>query len=276
MTVTPVTVTPATACADGGAISSEQAWKIRTSSSAAGLRDTLGIQYVGIEDLFVIISVLMFLRVPLLVFRRLWLHSKAVRMKARFLARSSHIDLSLQLAIRVEMRDEGVRFLLWVGLVAVLCFGYVYYVLEREYAFLTRVDGADSYDAFVSPEFFMNSLWSNVIVLIGIGFDYPPQTYLGRAVLVLNAVWGLALFALMTAAFADALSLKDAELRLMHVVQRSEGARARGAPVAALALAPSPSPSCVLFLTLGWGLAGDQPLTTPPSRPHHPHLVFSF
>lgn len=42
--------------------------------------------------------------------------------------------------------------------------------------------------------------------------------------LFLNSVVGLGLFALMTAAFADSLSLSDVELRLMHVVQRAEGA----------------------------------------------------
>jgi len=198
-------------------------WKFKTSQDPAGLSNLLGIQYVGIEDLFVIVSVAMFLRVPLMLFRRLWLHSKSLKLKARFLARSYHIDLSLQLAIRVTMRDDGVAFLLGVSILSVFCFSYVYYVLERQYAFLDALNNSDGYDTFVSPEFFLNSLWSNVIVLIGIGFDYPPQTYFGRIVLVMTAVAGLALFALMTAAFADALSLKDAELRLMHVVQRSEG-----------------------------------------------------
>jgi hypothetical protein len=149
----------------GGGIASEQAWRLRTSSNTeGGLRDVLGIQYVGIEDLFVIVSVGMFGRVPLVLLRRLWLHSKAIKMKARFLARSYHINLSLQLAIRVTMRDEGVRFLLYVGLLAVFCCAYVYYVLEREYAFLLHLAGADGYDPFTSPEYFMNSLWSNVIV----------------------------------------------------------------------------------------------------------------
>lgn len=98
---------------------------MRTSAQQGGLTDLLGIRYLGVEDLFVIVSVIMFLRVPLVLFRRLWLHSKANRMKARFLARSYHIDLSLQLAIRVEMRDTGVQFLLSVTLAAVFCFGYV-------------------------------------------------------------------------------------------------------------------------------------------------------
>lgn len=212
-------------CPDRGLADSIRQWVWGTGAESGYLVGELGLGFLGVEDMFAIVSVAMFARVPLCLFRRLWLRSKAIKLKARFLARSYHLDLNLRLAIRVAMRDQGVSFLLTVGVTAVGIFGYVYYVLERQQAYAVRFDSPDSYNPFISPEYFLNSVWTNTIVMIGIGFDYPPQTYLGRVVLVLNAIAGLALFALMTAAFADALSLKDAELRLMHVVQRAEGVR---------------------------------------------------
>jgi len=203
----------------GGLLPSDE-WR---ADGAASYAREAGMSFLGVEDVLALLAVLMFLRLPLVCLRHLWLHSKAMRMKARFLARSSHIDVSLLFALRVVMRDHAVAFLLIAGTISAFAFGYVYYIFERENAFLEGLNNPEGHDFTTSPEYFLNALWTICIIMVGLGFDSPPRSYMGRLVIFLNSVLGLALFALMTAAFADSLSLTDAELRIMHVVQRSDG-----------------------------------------------------
>lgn len=138
---------------DAGGLVPVERWRIETD-----IADVVGIAYVGVEDMFVVVSVLMFLRLPLVLARSLWLHSKAMRMKARFLARSSHIEQSLRFATRVVMRDYAVTFLLAVGFVSLITFGYIYYVFEREQAYRVRFDTPELHDPFSSQEYFLNAV----------------------------------------------------------------------------------------------------------------------
>jgi len=121
------------------------AWRLRTATDTE-----FGVAYYGVEDLFAVVSVLMLFRVPLVLLRRLWLQSKALRLKSRFLARATRIDLSARLAVRVAMRDGAVGFLTSAGLLALACLGYSYYVFERETAFLAGLLDPQGHDPFSS------------------------------------------------------------------------------------------------------------------------------
>jgi voltage-gated potassium channel len=146
---------------------------------------------------------------------RLLRMARAVR-ALRFARLLAGINRGLH-SLRATMRRRGLGYVL--GITALVAFGGAagMFALEREDG---QVEGFDSY---------ASALWWTFMLLTSIGSEYWPKTGSGRALCLLLAIYGFAVFGYITAALASYFVGRDAEKKQEVTVAAERRAVRNGA-----------------------------------------------
>lgn len=155
----------------------------------------------------------MYLRIYF-VLRNIGVNSIFMSPFAKMLCRteSCEADWKFFIKCQIELNTEWTIF--WITMVTILVPAHILKILECPFSKQETDPGLK--DAFDS---FFNSIWCVVITLTTVGYgDLYPSTYPGRTVLMLYALWGGFVMALLTVMLFKIIDLPVNEKIAMYKI----------------------------------------------------------
>lgn len=129
-------------------------------------------------------------------------------------------------AIRAFMKNQPMKLISVCLVSSVFFFAYATRIAEAPIAVkeqkLFETDPTFTFSDFSHDfSFFENCLWTMIVTMTTVGFgDYFPQTNIGRLIVFICCLWGMAIVSLMVVTVTNSLELSPLESQALTVLLR--------------------------------------------------------